>query len=163
MARLQERVRRLGLRVRELEQALVAGGRGSRSVCIDDFDAGREERCFRLAVALSPADFLVVCGGGRLEQALARRRVSEPTVLDVAVRLGSEIGQDSAVVVPLLLLVLTYFSPENPAVGAALRQPAQQILAASVGMFQTIAVESALYSQLRELCHVAKSFLSDVE
>jgi hypothetical protein len=158
LAGIRTRLVRLQREAGDLERGLAERGIASRTLCLEEYEAGREENCFRYAIGLPVEDLLAVCGQEKLQRALAGKKVTEPTLLDLAARLTTLLDTGTPDAVPLLLDVLLDFNPESPVVQVAVKKMADQLLSATVDLFQTITPVSPVYLPLRKLSHVALSF-----
>jgi hypothetical protein len=158
LARLKNTTDTLCRGAAELEHALADRGIGSRTICLEEYARQREDACFRLAIRLPRDDFMVVCGEQRLVHAIEGGRVSKQTMIEVTAKLATLVDITAGEAVPLLVAVLVSFDARDPFVQGALKPIADQLLCATVDIFQTITPAAPIYQSLRKLSHIAVSF-----
>jgi hypothetical protein len=132
--------------------AVSRGPASTRERCIDEIAAGVGESAFRGALELPQREFLEICGGGRLLRCLGAKQLSEPTVLDIAVRLARGFPKAPDEIAPILLAVLLYFNPDDTFVASYLKAALGGIVGAAA------VVDAPLGGDIELLTMVAQSF-----
>jgi hypothetical protein len=117
-----------------------------------------QDNAFRCAINLADSEFLKACGDGALKKSLQSHTISEPTLLEIAVRLAASVRSEPNTAIPLLLDVLLAFNPDDPFVASYLKPILDRIILVTTRLRAAGQAATPFGIWLEQLSVVARSF-----
>ncbi|KAH0791129.1 hypothetical protein GPJ56_004940 [Histomonas meleagridis] len=125
---------------------------------VNMFNEGKVENSFRFACQKSIEHLLYLCKDNRFERSLST--LSTQTLLEIAEVFIDNMTNYSDEIIPFLLNLLTKFDPKNIIVNKKMNEMSEELLSATLELFQKTPTSSPMYMNLRRLSHIAISYNS---